>query len=243
MKSAIICFPCAHCDRDVGVALEQITGVKPFYVWHKETSLPDVDLIVLPGGFTYGDYLRCGAIAARSPLIEQIRERANTGVAILGICNGFQILTEAGLLPGVLMCNTSLRFTCRTVKLRVENTQTPFTNQYNHHQIIRLPVAHKAGNYFADRQTIRRLEQQGRIVFRYLNDDENPNGSVSHIAGIVSETGRILGMMPHPERAIELLQQNTDGLPFFRSLKTHNTLPQKHTPNAYRKAPLESVGI
>ena len=227
MKSAILCFPCAHCERDVGVALERITGIKPLFVWHKETNLPEVDLIVLPGGFTYGDYLRCGAIAARSNLVQQLLQRARIGVAILGICNGFQILTEAGLLPGLLMYNTSLRFVCRTVKLRVENTQTPFTNQYVHHQVIRLPVAHKAGNYFTDRKTLMRLEQQGQIVFRYLNDEENPNGSVSNIAGIVNETGLILGMMPHPERAIELLHQNRDGVPFFESLKDNSTKTYK----------------
>jgi phosphoribosylformylglycinamidine synthase len=217
MKSAVILFPGTNRERDMAAALKRASGREPKIVWHGETALPDVDLIVLPGGFSFGDYLRSGAIAARSPVMGEVVKRASEGVLVLGVCNGFQTLCEVGLLPGVLMRNASLRFVCREVKLEVVNTQTPFTRHYRPRQIIRCPVAHADGNYFSDEPTLDRLEDGGRIVFRYAANT-NPNGSRRDIAGILNERGNVLGMMPHPEDLTESAQGGTDGLPLFQSL-------------------------
>lgn len=221
MKTAVIVFPGSNCDRDVARALTKATGTPPWMVWHAETTLPPVHLIVLPGGFSYGDYLRSGAMAARAPIMAAVVERARAGVPVLGICNGFQILTEAGLLPGALMRNSGLRFVCRTVGLRVESADSPFTRGYQAGAMIRLPVAHADGNYAADTDTLRRLEGEGRIALRYLptsGAQGNPNGSVADIAGVFNETRTVLGLMPHPERAVEPAHGNTDGAAFFRGL-------------------------
>ena len=217
MKSAVILFPGTNRERDMAAALKRACGREPAIVWHGETSLPEVDLIVLPGGFSFGDYLRSGAIAARSPVMPEVVKRARDGALVLGVCNGFQTLCEVGLLPGVLMRNASLKFVCREVRLEVVNTQTPFTRLYRPRQVIRCPVAHADGNYFADDQTLDRLEDEGRIVFRYAADT-NPNGSRRDIAGILNERGNVLGMMPHPEDLTEAAQGGTDGLPLFQSL-------------------------
>jgi len=228
MKAAVIVFPGSNCDRDVARALGQASGVPPHMVWHAETDLPAADLIVLPGGFSYGDYLRSGAIAARAPIMTAVVARARAGVPVLGICNGFQVLTETGLLPGALMRNQQLRFVCRTVPLRVENTESPFTRGYRAHARVNLPVAHADGNYFADPDTLNRLEGDGRIAFRYRTaattepeapvTGANPNGSVADIAGIFNETRTVLGLMPHPERAVEPAHGNRDGAAFFHGL-------------------------
>ncbi|WP_138380030.1 phosphoribosylformylglycinamidine synthase subunit PurQ [Luteithermobacter gelatinilyticus] len=224
MKSAVIVFPASNCDRDMIVALEKITGQKPHVVWHQNREIPDVDLIALPGGFSFGDYLRCGAMAARSPAMKEVISRAEQGVNIIGICNGFQILTETGLLPGALMRNRSLKFICKHVPLRVDNNDTVFSNAYKQGQIIRIPVAHHDGNYFADEETLKKLEDQNRVVFRYVDETGeaskagNPNGSQHNIAGIINERGNVLGMMPHPERLIEDAQGGTDGRGFFESI-------------------------
>ena len=215
MKTAIIVFPGSNCERDVSVAVTRLCRHVPQFVWHRETLLPSVDLIILPGGFSYGDYLRSGALAACSPIMESVIERARAGVAVLGICNGFQILTEAGLLPGTFLRNGSLRYICRTVGIRVETTDTPFTRGYDCHQLIHLPIAHGEGNYFTDSETVSYLEGEGLIAFRYVS---NPNSSIADIAGIVDRGRRILGLMPHPERAIEPLHGNTDGAILFSSL-------------------------
>ena len=201
----------------MAAALRRATGREPIIVWHGETTLPKVDLIVLPGGFSFGDYLRSGAIAARSPIMPDVAKRAAGGVLVLGVCNGFQTLCEAGLLPGVLMRNASLKFVCREVKLEVANTQTPFTHRYRPRQIIRCPVAHADGNYFADPITLDRLESEGRVVFRYAGAT-NPNGSLRDIAGILNERGNVLGMMPHPEDLTDIAQGGTDGFPLFQGL-------------------------
>jgi phosphoribosylformylglycinamidine synthase len=199
------------------VALEQVSGRKPLSVWHSETTLPALDLIVLPGGFSYGDYLRSGAIAARSPIMRAVADAAAKGVLVLGVCNGFQILCEAGLLPGVLMRNASLRFVCREVKLRVETTATAFTRQYAKGQVIRTPVAHGDGNYRCDDETLARLKGEDRVAFRYA-DGTNPNGSIDDIAGILSEKRNVMGMMPHPEDLIEPLHGGIDGRALFAAL-------------------------
>ncbi len=217
MKSTIILFPGTNRERDMAAALRRATGGEPEIVWHGETSLPHTDLIVLPGGFSFGDYLRSGAIAARSPIMPEVVKRAHDGVLVLGVCNGFQTLCEVGLLPGVLMRNASLKFVCREVKLEVLNTQTPFTRNYAPRQIVRCPVAHADGNYFADDATLDQLEDQGRIVFRYA-EGTNPNGSRRDIAGILNERGNVLGMMPHPEDLTEAAHGGTDGLPLFEGL-------------------------
>ena len=217
MKSAIILFPGTNRERDMVAALRRATDGESQIVWHGEATLPAVDLIVLPGGFSFGDYLRSGAIAARSPIMPEVARRAGEGVLVLGVCNGFQTLCEIGLLPGVLMRNASLRFVCREVKLEVVNTQTPFTHAYRPRQVIRCPVAHADGNYFADPATLDRLEAEGRIVFRYA-EGTNPNGSLRDIAGILNEGGNVLGMMPHPEDLTDLAQGGLDGLPLFGSL-------------------------
>jgi len=217
MKSAVIVFPGLNRDRDMIAALTKVSGTAPAIVWHQDTDLPDVDLIVIPGGFSYGDYLRCGAIAARSPIMDKLRDRAAAGVKVLGVCNGFQILIEAGLLPGALMRNTSLKFVCREVKLEVSNADTDFTRGYTEGQIIRCPVAHHDGNYFADEATLDRMTGEGRIAFRYAQGT-NPNGSLRDIAGILNEKKNVLGLMPHPENLIEAAHGGTDGRALFEGI-------------------------
>jgi phosphoribosylformylglycinamidine synthase I len=224
MKSAVIVFPGSNRDHDMLAALEKIGGRKPLSVWHAETNLPPVDLIVLPGGFSYGDYLRSGAIAARAPIMRTVAERAAAGAAVLGVCNGFQILCEAGLLPGVLMRNASLRFVCRVVHLRVETNNTSFTGHYATGQVIAAPVAHGDGNYRCDAETLKRLNGESRVAFRYVDasgnttEAANPNGSLDAIAGILNERRNVLGLMPHPENLIEPLQGGTDGRALFQGL-------------------------
>lgn len=214
-RAAVITFPGSNCDRDMAVALEEVTGEDVFRVWHGDAELPEkLDFIALPGGFSYGDYLRSGAMAARSPIMRAVVEAAGRGVPVLGVCNGFQVLTEAGLLPGALMRNAGIRFVCRDVALKVENTQTLFTSGYMKDQRITIPVAHHDGNYFADDATLDRLEGEGRVAFRYAED---VNGSARRIAGVLNEAGNVLGMMPHPERVIERAQGGTDGRVLFES--------------------------
>jgi phosphoribosylformylglycinamidine synthase len=214
-RSAVITFPGSNCDRDLAVALEQVSGAAPFRVWHGDADLPEgLDFIALPGGFSYGDYLRSGAMAARSPIMRAVVRAAGRGVPVLGVCNGFQVLTEAGLLPGALMRNGGQTFVCRTVPLKVETSQSLFTAGYEVGQTIRVPVAHHDGNYFADEATLDRLEGDGRVAFRY---GEAVNGSMRDIAGILNETGNVLGMMPHPERAIEPEHGSSDGRALFES--------------------------
>jgi phosphoribosylformylglycinamidine synthase len=224
MKSAVIVFPGSNCDRDVAVALQQVTGTAPEMVWHGGSELPKVDLIVLPGGFSYGDYLRSGAMASHSPVMREVIQRAKAGTPTLGICNGFQVLTESGLLPGVLMRNAGLKFLCKDVWLRVENTRSIFTSKYGDGEIIRIPVAHGEGNYFADPATLKTLEDNGQVAFRYVTRDGevseagNPNGSQNNIAGIFNERGNVLGMMPHPERLAETALGGIDGRRMFEGL-------------------------
>ena len=214
-RSAVVTFPGSNCDRDLAVALEQVSGTAPYRVWHGDAELPDgLDFIALPGGFSYGDYLRSGAMAARSPIMQAVVRAAERGVPVLGVCNGFQVLTEAGLLPGALMRNAGQSFVCRTVPLRVETSQSLFTAAYEAGQTIQVPVAHHDGNYFADEATLDRLEGEGRVAFRYA---DAVNGSMRDIAGILNETGNVLGMMPHPERAIEPEQGSSDGRALFES--------------------------
>ncbi|WP_455474901.1 phosphoribosylformylglycinamidine synthase subunit PurQ [Bartonella sp. B30(2025)] len=217
MKTAIIQLPGLNRDRDMVAALSRVTGVEPFKVWQTDTTIPDVDVIVIPGGFSYGDYLRCGAIAARAPVLQVVREKAQKGVIVIGVCNGFQILLEAGLLPGALMRNASLKFVCREIKLEVTNANTKFSRYYSKGQIIRCPVAHHDGNYFVDSETLKQMEDNEQIVFRYA-ENTNPNGSINDIAGIVNEAGNILGMMPHPENFIEPAHGGNDGLLLFQSV-------------------------
>jgi phosphoribosylformylglycinamidine synthase len=217
MKSAVVVFPGINRERDMMLALESVTGSKPVSVWHTETELPKVDLVVVPGGFSYGDYLRCGAIAARSPIMQDIRAKALKGLKVLGVCNGFQIITEAGLLPGVLVRNKDLRFVCRQVKLKVENNRTFFTNRMTKGAIVSCPVAHGEGNYICDPDTLKRLEGENRVVFRYA-EGTNPNGALNDIAGVMNESGSVIGMMPHPENMIEPLHGRTDCRPLFESL-------------------------
>jgi phosphoribosylformylglycinamidine synthase I len=214
-RSAVITFPGSNCDRDMAVALEQVSGTAPLRVWHGDSTLPDgLDFIALPGGFSYGDYLRSGAMAARSPIMRSIVEAAGRGVPVLGVCNGFQVLTESGLLPGALMRNAGIRFVCRDAPLRVENATSLFTSGYSLGQEIVIPVAHHDGNYFADEDTLDRLEGEGRVAFRYLDDI---NGSARAIAGVLNEAGNVLGMMPHPERAMEPAHGSSDGRLLFES--------------------------
>lgn len=214
-RSAVVTFPGSNCDRDMAVALEQVCGGEVFRVWHGDASLPaGLDFIALPGGFSYGDYLRSGAMAARSPVMRAVAEAAGRGVPVLGVCNGFQVLTEAGLLPGALLRNAGQRFVCREVMLTVENSQSLFTSRYASGQRIRIPVAHHDGNYFADAATLDRLEGEGRVAFRY---GEPVNGSARDIAGVLNAAGNVLGMMPHPERMIETAQGGTDGRALFES--------------------------
>jgi phosphoribosylformylglycinamidine synthase subunit PurQ / glutaminase len=214
-RAAVITFPGSNCDRDMADALEKVSGTGPLRVWHGDADLPDrLDFIALPGGFSYGDYLRCGAMAARSPIMQAIVAAAGRGVPVLGVCNGFQVLTESGLLPGALLRNAELRFVCREVALTVENSQSLFTGGYAAGQQISLPVAHHDGNYFADDVTLDRLEGDGRVAFRYA---EPVNGSARQIAGVLNDTGNVLGMMPHPERVIEAAHGGTDGRAMFES--------------------------
>ena len=214
-RSAVITFPGSNCDRDMADALEKISGNAPFRVWHGDADLPDnLDFIALPGGFSYGDYLRSGAMAARSPVMQAVVAAAARGVTVLGVCNGFQVLTEAGLLPGALMRNAGIRFVCREVALTVENSQSLFTAGYSQGQQITVPVAHHDGNYFADDATLDRLEGEGRVAFRYA---EAVNGSARNIAGVLNQAGNVLGMMPHPERVIEAAHGGTDGRALFES--------------------------
>lgn len=216
MKSAVVLLPGLNRDRDMIAALTAISGRAPVTVWQTETEIPAVDLIVVPGGFSFGDYLRCGAIAARSPVMRAVAEQAARGVSVLGVCNGFQILCEAGLLPGALMRNTSLKFVCREVKLEVANAATRFTNAYAEGQVIRCPVAHHDGNYFADTDTLSRLEGNGQVVFRYA-ESTNPNGAINDIAGVINDAGNVLGLMPHPENLVEPEHGGTDGRGIFES--------------------------
>ncbi|PKU25939.1 phosphoribosylformylglycinamidine synthase subunit PurQ [Telmatospirillum siberiense] len=224
MKAAVIVFPGSNCDRDVAVALEAAMNHPPIMVWHRDTELPPVDLVVVPGGFSYGDYLRCGAMAAHSPIMREVKAKAESGTPVLGICNGFQILTETGLLPGALIRNAGLKFICKDVFLRVETSDSPFTRKYETGSVVRLPIAHAEGNYFADTATLDRLEGEGRVAFRYVTQgggaslDANPNGAARNIAGIFNENRRVLGLMPHPERLAEDLLGGTDGKPMFEGL-------------------------
>jgi len=223
LKAAVIVFPGSNCDRDVAVTLQEVTGAKPVMVWHRDADLPDVDLVVLPGGFSYGDYLRSGAMAAHSPIVKEVKEAAKRGTAVLGICNGFQILTEAQLLPGALMRNASLHYICRDVRLKVERADTIFTSGYSIGETVTIPIAHKDGAYYADEETLDRIEGEGQVVFRYCakdgaEDNGNPNGSRRGIAGVVDKSGRIMGLMPHPERASDANLGGIDGRRVFESL-------------------------
>ena len=224
MKTAVIVFPGSNCDRDMQVALRQATGTEPLMVWHRDSDMPKVDMIAVPGGFSYGDYLRSGAIAANSPIMREVAALADKGVPVLGVCNGFQVLTETGLLPGALMRNANLKYVCRDVWLQVEHTNTPFTRGYQSGEVIRVPVAHHDGNYFADDDTLDRLEDENRVAFRYCNKDgtrsdkANPNGSQRHIAGILNPNRNVLGMMPHPERLIDNALGGADGKAMFDGL-------------------------
>jgi phosphoribosylformylglycinamidine synthase subunit PurQ / glutaminase len=226
MKSAVIVFPGSNCDRDVAVALTAATGHAPAMVWHDDAELPPVDLIVLPGGFSYGDYLRCGAVAARARVMTAVRAASGRGVAVLGICNGFQVLCEAGLLPGALMRNAGLNFICRDVTLRVEATRSPLLSGLEAGSVVSFPIAHHEGNFQADPETLARLEGEGRVAFRYADadgaaaDGANPNGAARNIAGILNAPGRVLGLMPHPERVMDPLHGGTDGARFFAGLAT-----------------------
>jgi phosphoribosylformylglycinamidine synthase len=216
MKSAVILLPGLNRDRDMIAALTKVGGKAPITVWQTDTEIPEVDLIVIPGGFSYGDYLRCGAIAARMPVMQAVAEKAARGVTVMGVCNGFQILLEAGLLPGALMRNASLKFVCREVKLEIANADTRFTGKYEKGQVIRCPIAHHDGNYFADEATLARIEGEGQVAFRYA-EGTNPNGSLNDIAGIVNDKGNVLGMMPHPENLIEDAHGGTDGRALFEA--------------------------
>jgi phosphoribosylformylglycinamidine synthase subunit PurQ / glutaminase len=224
VRAAIVIFPGSNREQDVSDALHRALGKKPVKVWHGDSQLPSADLIVIPGGFAYGDYLRCGAMAAHSPIMREVKARAAGGTAVLGICNGFQILTEAGMLPGALLVNRTLKFHCKDVHLRVETSQSIFTRGYNAGQVIRVPVAHHDGNYFADDATLDRIEGEGRVAFRYctpngaVSADSNANGSARAIAGIFNESKTVLGLMPHPEDATDPLLGSTDGCAFFSGL-------------------------
>ncbi len=222
-SSSVIVFPGSNCDRDVFTELEKL-GLNPTYVWHDDTSLPTTDLVVLPGGFSYGDYLRCGAMAARAPIVAEVKKHADRGGLVLGICNGFQILCETQLLPGTLMRNTHLKFNCHDVHLRVETTNSPFTRNYNKGQVVNFPIAHMEGNYFADADTVKTLEAEDRILFRYatpegkVTPEATPNGATAGIAGITNERRTILGLMPHPERHCDILTGGIDGEALFQGL-------------------------
>jgi phosphoribosylformylglycinamidine synthase len=223
MKTAVLVFPGTNRETDIADAIARSSGRRPHMVWHGDSELPGVDLIVLPGGFSYGDYLRCGAMAAHSPIMREVKARADKGVPVLAVCNGFQIAAEVGLVPGVLMRNAHLQFVCGDVHLKVETSQSLFTSRYDTGQVIRVPVAHAEGNYFADDDTLKRLEDRGQIAFRYCDAGGdttagNPNGSIRNIAGVFNDTKTVLGMMPHPENATEALFGGTDGKPLFDAL-------------------------
>ena len=224
MKASIIVFPGSNCDRDIAVSIKKLTTLEPIMVWHKETSIPDSDLIVIPGGFTFGDYLRCGSIAANSPIMNDVIKKATDGLPTLGICNGFQILTESGLLPGTLIKNDCLSFLCKTVSIRVENNETTFSKKYKQNEIINIPIAHNEGNFFANEDTLKKIKDSNQIVFKYcnqngkVNNETNPNGSIENIAGITNEKGNVLGMMPHPERATCEITKLSDGENLFKSI-------------------------
>ena len=223
MKSAVIVFPGSNCDRDMAVGLERATGEKAHMVWHKDAALPaGLDVVAIPGGFSFGDYLRCGAIAARSPIMRAVVDFAAKGGHVLGVCNGFQVLCETGLLPGVLMQNAGLKFVCRDVHLKINTTASPFTNAYGNGGVIRIPVAHHEGNYIVDDATLARLHGEDRVAFTYCQPDGskggNPNGAMDDIAGVLSENRRVLGMMPHPERHSDPRLGGTDGAALFASL-------------------------
>lgn len=225
INTAVIIFPGSNCDRDVISTVHHISGKQPHVIWHTETTLPaHIDLIILPGGFTYGDYLRSGAMAARSPIMQEVVKKAAQGTYVLGICNGFQILTESGLLPGTLLRNKSLKFICKSVYLKPVNTNTVYTKAYTNHPTISIPIAHQDGNYFATQDTLKSILDHNQVAFQYCNQDgnlsdtANPNGSLHHIAGIFDTSKRILGMMPHPERACDPLTGGKDGIPLFESL-------------------------
>ena len=214
MKAAVIVFPGSNCDRDLAVAFEA-AGAEVQMVWHKDTALPQVDMVGVPGGFSFGDYLRCGAIAAKSPICSAIKGHAERGGYVMGICNGFQVLTETGLLPGALLRNAGLKYVCRTVGLKVETSASAFTQGYNAGDVLGIPIAHHDGNFFADDETVPMLKGEDRVAFTYT---DNPNGSRGDIAGILSENRRVLGMMPHPERAADAGHGGTDGAAMFRAL-------------------------
>lgn len=216
MKFAVLVFPGSNCDIDMYHAIKDELGEEVEYVWHTATDLSGFDGVLVPGGFSYGDYLRCGAMANQSNIMTEVKKVADAGKPVLGVCNGFQILTEAGLLPGALLRNTNLKFMCRTVQLKVENNNTLFTNQYEQGQIIHIPIAHGEGNYYCDEGTLQSLKDNNQIVFTYSGD--NPNGSLEDIAGIINERGNVLGMMPHPERAVDALVGGADGLAVFKSI-------------------------
>lgn len=224
----VVVFPGSNCDHDAYYAVKKVLGQDAVFLWHKEADLKGVDVVVLPGGFSYGDYLRCGAIARFSPVMKEVVRFANRGGTVIGICNGFQILLEAGLLPGVLLRNSSLRFVCKYVYCRVENADTRFTNQCSPGSVLAIPVAHGDGNYFTDGETLRRLDGNGQIVLRYCTPDglvtaeANPNGSMGNIAGIINDAGNVLGMMPHPERASDPLLRHTDGQRLFQSIVAYS---------------------
>ncbi|OGW86644.1 MAG: phosphoribosylformylglycinamidine synthase I [Omnitrophica bacterium RIFCSPHIGHO2_02_FULL_46_11] len=224
MKAAVVVFPGSNCDSDCWHVLNDAMKTKVQYVWHKELNLPDIDLVVLPGGFSYGDYLRTGAVARFSPIMNSVREHAKAGKPVIGICNGFQILLETGLLPGAMLRNRTLRFVCKFIHLRTENSKTVFTNRLSSGEVLRIPIAHGEGNYFCDEKTLEELEAEKRIVFRYsseagkLGDEFNPNGALSHIAGIMNKEGNVLGMMPHPERSSEAILSSDDGRKIWESI-------------------------
>ncbi len=224
MKACVVVFPGSNCDQDCWHVLNDVVKTKVQYVWHKETTLPDVDLVVLPGGFSYGDYLRTGAIARFSPIMNAVKDHAAKGKPVIGICNGFQILLEVGLLPGAMLRNRSLKFICKHVHIRTENNSTTFTNRLKKGETLNIPIAHGEGNYFCDEQTLENLEQNRQVVFRYasengeLGDLFNPNGSLGHIAGIMNRKGNVLGMMPHPERASEAVLGSEDGRRIWESI-------------------------
>lgn len=224
MKAAIVVFPGSNREQDAKTALAKAIGAEPIMVWHRDTELPKVDLVLVPGGFSYGDYLRTGAIAAHSPILREVKARAEKGMAVIGICNGFQIITEAGLLPGVLLRNDHLKFVCRNVNLKVATTQNMFTQRYTKDQVLSVPVAHHDGNYFVDEKGLNEIEANDQVAFRYCAPDGtvsaeyNPNGSLHNIAGIFNRTKNVLGMMPHPENAIDKLQGSTDGFALFQGM-------------------------
>ena len=224
MKASIIVFPGSNCDRDIAVSIKKLTDLDPIMVWHKETSIPNSDLIVIPGGFTFGDYLRGGSISANSPIMNDVIKKATNGLPTLGICNVFQILTESGLLPGTLIKNDCLSFLCKTVSIRVENNGTNFSKKYKQNEVINIPIAHNEGNFFANEDTLKKIKDSNQIIFKYcnqngeVNNETNPNGSIENIAGITNEQGNVLGMMPHPERATCEITKLSDGENLFKSI-------------------------